>query len=138
MGSSSRKHGSPSTIPYGCPLAGAKLRDGACGTGLVPGGWGRGSAFILLASDAEHLACRAGQLGEGAAGDLEVGAGEDARDVFRYRRRDQDLLGGGDEDGKAVAAAGVKFGEHVVEYQHRVLAARPEQVEAGQAERERE
>src|SRR5579863_2809443 len=117
------------SLPH-IPLAG-HARDGACGAGFVPGGRGRWSAFILLA-------CGAGHLGEGAAGDLEVGAGEDPRDVLRYRRRDQDLLGGGDEGGEAVTAAGVKFGEHVVEYQVRVLAAGPEQVEAGETKRERE
>ena len=50
---------------------------------------------------------------------------EDARDVFRYRGGDQDLLGGGDEGGEAVAAARVELGEHVVEYQDRVPAACP-------------
>jgi hypothetical protein len=67
-----------------------------------------------------------------------VGAGEEAGDIFRDGGGDQDLLGFRHEGGKAVPAARVELGEDVIEDQHRVLAAGPEQVEAGQAERERE
>ena len=52
-------------------------------------------------------------------------------------RGDQHLLGRADQGGEPVPAARVQLGEHVVQDQHRVLAARAQQVEAGEAERER-
>ena len=65
-------------------------------------------------------------------------AGEQPRYVLGDRGGDQDLLRARDQRGEPFPAADVELGEHVVQYQHRILAARAEQVEAGEAERERQ
>src|SRR5580693_3377257 len=69
----------------------------------------RARASASAASRARSWSGRVGtcRVRPGAAADIEVGAGEDARDDFRYRGGDQDLLGGGDQGGEAVAAARV-------------------------------
>ena len=90
---------------------------------------------------AGHGRSAARQRGTGQSrrpGQSNRGAGQDVRDVGGHRGGDQDLLGVGDQAGQPVPAARVELGEHVVQDQHRVLATLPQQVEAGQPQRERE
>src|SRR5690242_6335443 len=147
----SSRRGRPRLAAPGAPAEAAADRPGRSGSSFwsgpgprpKPAGRSPRARASALATASASTASRARSwplpfTDHGARADGEPRAVEHRRDVGGHRRGDQDLFGPGHQRGQPVPAPGVELGEHVVEDQHRVLAALAEQREAGQPQRERQ